>query len=86
MSTHPNDYYYDKCQLPLFLTMVSLLWVVVGVRCWAFRKHYSGWISWRGVSTLLILGSALLCLVYVGLLVAIYFYNEKIIRIRDVIR
>lgn len=82
----PNDVYYDNAQLPLFLTLITILWVVVGIRLWAFRKHYSGWKSWRGASTILTLACAILCTFYVAILITIYFFNEKIIGIRDIIR
>jgi hypothetical protein len=81
----PNDIYYDKYQLPIFITLISILWMVVGVRVWAFRKHYCGWKSWRGASTALTLSSAIMCTFYVAMLIANYFLNERIIRIRDIL-
>ncbi|KAI5814541.1 hypothetical protein BZA77DRAFT_318556 [Pyronema omphalodes] len=80
---YPNDIYYDKFQLPLFLTILTILWVVVGARLWAFRKHHPGWKSYRGVSMILTVGAAIICTAYVGMLLACYFINARIINIRD---
>ena len=82
----PNDIYYDNYQLPIFLTLTAALWMAVGVRLWAFRKHYSGWGSWRGLSMMLTGLAAALCTAYVGMLVALHFLNKRIIRIRDALR
>lgn len=82
----PNDIYYDNYQLPIFLTLTVILWMVVSVRLWAFRKHYPRWRSWRGLSMIFAELAAALCTVYFGMLVALHFLNERIIRIRDVLR
>ncbi|KAI5842843.1 hypothetical protein BZA05DRAFT_411626 [Tricharina praecox] len=81
----PNDLYYDRVQLPIFLGLICLVWIVVGVRLWVFRKHYCGWRTWRGLSTALTLLSAVMCTIYVAMLAGNYFLNERIIRIRDII-
>ncbi|KAI5787938.1 hypothetical protein FPQ18DRAFT_68148 [Pyronema domesticum] len=80
---YPNDIYYDKFQLPIFLTILTVLWVVVGARLWAFRKHHPGWKSFRGISMTLTVGAAIICTLYVGLLIACYFINARILNIRD---
>ncbi|KAA8904179.1 hypothetical protein FN846DRAFT_953166 [Sphaerosporella brunnea] len=79
----PNDIYYDRYQLPIFISLICILWMLVGIRIWAFRKHYCGWKSWRGASTLLTLSSAIMCTFYVIMLMANYFLNNTILRIRD---
>jgi hypothetical protein len=78
-----NDIYYDRYQLPIFLSLICILWMVVGVRIWTFRKNYCGWKSWRGASTALTLSSAVVCTIYVAMLIANFFLNNIILHLRD---
>lgn len=78
-----NYIYYENAQIPIFSAMIVLLWTIVSVRIWVYLKTFCGWRSFRGASTIAITITAFLCTVYYGLLLAIYFMNNDMLKVRE---
>lgn len=81
-----NWVYYENYQIPIFTVGIVLLWTVVIIRFWIFKQTFCGWRSYRGAATILITATAALCTIYFGVMLAIYFVNQAMLKVRKLPR